>query len=38
MPRLIEFRAQPLPKTTIGKLSRQDLLAEEAAAMAEGGR
>ena len=38
MPKLIEFRAQPLPKTTIGKLSRKDLLAEEAAAMAEGGR
>ena len=31
MPRLVEFRDQPLPKTMIGKLSRKDLLAEEAA-------
>ena len=30
MPRLVEFRDQPLPKTLIGKLSRKDLLAEEA--------
>ena len=36
MPRLVEFRSQPLPKTTIGKLSRKDLLAEEAAAVAAG--
>ena len=32
MPRLVEFRDRPLPKTMIGKLSRKDLLAEEAAA------
>ena len=32
MPKLVEFRSQPLPKTTIGKLSRKDLLAEEHAA------
>ena len=36
MPRLVEFRSQPLPKTTIGKLSRKDLLAEEAASVATG--
>lgn len=29
MPRLIEFRSEPLPKTMIGKLSRKDILAEE---------
>lgn len=29
MPRRIEFRSQPLPKTMIGKLSKKDLLAEE---------
>ncbi len=29
MPKLVEFRDRPLPKTTIGKLSRKDLLAEE---------
>jgi long-chain acyl-CoA synthetase len=29
MPRLVEFREAPLPKTTIGKLSRKDLLAHE---------
>ncbi len=29
MPRAIEFRKQPLPKTMIGKLSRKDLLEEE---------
>jgi long-chain acyl-CoA synthetase len=28
MPRLIEFRDKPLPKTMIGKLSRKDLKAE----------
>ncbi|MBV6633013.1 MAG: long-chain fatty acid--CoA ligase [Alphaproteobacteria bacterium] len=28
LPRQIEFRDQPLPKTLIGKLSRKDLLAE----------
>lgn len=31
MPRIVEFRDTPLPKTPIGKLSRKDLLAEEAA-------
>ncbi len=31
MPRLVEFRDVPLPKTMIGKLSRKDILAEEAA-------
>ena len=30
MPRQIEIRDKPLPKTTIGKLSRKDILAEEA--------
>jgi long-chain acyl-CoA synthetase len=34
MPRLVEFRDRPLPKTTIGKLSRKDLLVEEARAVA----
>ena len=29
MPRRIEFRAEPLPKTLIGKLSRKDIVAEE---------
>ena len=29
MPRQIEIRDKPLPKTTIGKLSRKDILAEE---------
>lgn len=29
MPRRIEFREQPLPKTMIGKLSRKDIVAEE---------
>lgn len=29
MPRKIEIRDQPLPKTMIGKLSRKDMLAEE---------
>ncbi|MCB9985745.1 MAG: long-chain fatty acid--CoA ligase [Micavibrio sp.] len=33
MPRHIEFRDQPLPKTMIGKLSKKDLLAEEIAKM-----
>lgn len=32
MPRKIEFRDQPLPKTMIGKLSRKDIVAEEKAA------
>jgi long-chain acyl-CoA synthetase len=36
MPRLVEFRSQPLPKTTIGKLSRKDLLAEGTPAAATG--
>ena len=31
MPRHVEFRETPLPKTMIGKLSRKDILAEEAA-------
>lgn len=31
VPRTIEIRQKPLPKTMIGKLSRKDLLAEEAA-------
>lgn len=31
MPRRIEFRDQPLPKTMIGKLSKKDLLAQEKA-------
>lgn len=31
MPRQIEFRDKPLPKTMIGKLSRKDILAEEMA-------
>ncbi len=29
MPKRIEFRDQPLPKTMIGKLSRKDIVAEE---------
>lgn len=29
MPRKIEFRAEPLPKTMIGKLSRKDIVAQE---------
>lgn len=29
MPKVIEFRAEPLPKTMIGKLSRKDIVAEE---------
>jgi len=31
MPRQVEFRDKPLPKTMIGKLSRKDILAEEMA-------
>ena len=31
LPKLIEFRDKPLPKTLIGKLSRKDLIAEEIA-------
>lgn len=31
MPREIEFRTEPLPKTMIGKLSRKDILEEEKA-------
>ncbi len=31
MPRQVEFRDKPLPKTMIGKLSRKDILAEEKA-------
>lgn len=31
MPRQIEFRDKPLPKTMIGKLSRKDIIAEEMA-------
>ena len=30
MPRQIEIRRQPLPKTAVGKLSRKDIIAEEA--------
>lgn len=30
MPRQFEFRTEPLPKTMIGKLSKKELLAEEA--------
>lgn len=29
IPKRVEFRDQPLPKTMIGKLSRKDVLAEE---------
>ncbi len=29
MPKRIEFRTEPLPKTMIGKLSRKDIVAEE---------
>lgn len=29
IPKLIEFRSEPLPKTMIGKLSRKDVVAEE---------
>ncbi len=29
MPKHIEFRAEPLPKTMIGKLSRKDIVAQE---------
>lgn len=29
IPKIIEFRVMPLPKTMIGKLSRKDILAEE---------
>ncbi|MFL5333500.1 MAG: long-chain-fatty-acid--CoA ligase [Geminicoccaceae bacterium] len=36
MPWLVEFRGRPLPKTMIGKLSRKDLLAEEAVAAGTG--
>jgi long-chain acyl-CoA synthetase len=31
MPRQVEFRDKPLPKTMIGKLSRKDMVAEEMA-------
>jgi len=31
LPKLIEFRDKPLPKTLIGKLSRKDLIAEDIA-------
>lgn len=34
MPRVIEIRTAPLPKTMIGKLSRKDILAEEKAKVA----
>lgn len=30
IPKIVEFRDKPLPKTMIGKLSRKDVLAEEA--------
>lgn len=29
-PKIVEFRDKPLPKTMVGKLSRKDILAEEA--------
>lgn len=29
MPKKIEFRKEPLPKTLIGKLSRKDIVAQE---------
>jgi long-chain acyl-CoA synthetase len=35
MPKLIEFRDTPLPKTLIGKLSRKDLIAEDVAKAAK---
>lgn len=35
MPRAIEFREKPLPKTMIGKLSRKDILVEEKAKIKE---
>lgn len=35
MPRQIEFREKPLPKTMIGKLSRKDILVEEKAKITE---
>lgn len=35
MPRHIEFRSAPLPKTMIGKLSRKDILEEEKAKQKE---
>ena len=31
MPKQVEFRDKPLPKTMIGKLSRKDIVAEEMA-------
>ena len=31
IPKLVEFRESPLPKTMIGKLSRKDIVAEEMA-------
>ncbi|MEQ9813100.1 MAG: long-chain fatty acid--CoA ligase [Azospirillaceae bacterium] len=36
MPKQVEFRTEPLPKTLIGKLDRKALLAEEAARAAAG--
>ena len=30
LPRKVEFRNEPLPKTLIGKLSRKDLVEQEA--------
>jgi long-chain acyl-CoA synthetase len=38
MPKLIEFRDKPLPKTLIGKLSRKDLIAEDVAKAATDGK
>ena len=37
MPKVIEFRDAPLPKTLIGKLSRKALIAEDAAKSGPGG-
>jgi len=36
MPKRIEFRDEPLPKTMIGKLSRKDLVAEDEAKSSSG--
>ena len=38
MPKLIEFRDKPLPKTLIGKLSRKDLIAEDVAKAKKDGK
>jgi long-chain acyl-CoA synthetase len=38
MPKMIEFRDKPLPKTLIGKLSRKDLIAEDVAKAKKDGK